>query len=312
MPISLTCSHCDQAMKLQEDVSSGAFPCPRCGTRIYLGDREEIEREEALEEERKERRRRKGKKKQRERIEGISNVNLGLGFHFAGVMVFMVALWMYWLALAIALATMLTGGVTDTQTFGFLNFVVTTAIVVGGLATMLEIPAGILCLFVPDGASKGLAIASLSLRGCMIGTSLWFGLSRHGEAVILNGILLVAAFIVWMFFLRRLASYLQQHEIARDTLRILLQGVWTALAILIFLLFLSLMIRLFVYVQSPFGRMLVISCIAGPLATFVAAWYKLSEGDSILKVVLYPTGITFILRYLEFLSSLRMTLLRRA
>jgi len=312
MPISLTCEVCDFIVKIPADSEPQSLPCPKCGEKVYHGDRDEIDRLEDIDEDRKDRRERKGKKKRKARIEGLANVNRGLALHYAGVLVFMLALWMYWLALAVAIAALFAGNVATDGPSGFLNAVMLIAIVIGGLATVLEIPAAILCLFVPDGSSKGLAIAALCLRAILIGATMWYAVSRDGVAVALSAIFLIAAFMVWMFFLRRVSSYLGQHGLARDSISIMFQSIFTSLATFLCLFFITLLIRLFVYVQSPVGRAIVVGSFMGPLATFVAAWFRLSGGDSVLRIVLYPTGIPFLLNYLELVSGLRTAIMRRA
>jgi hypothetical protein len=45
---------------------------------------------------------------------------------------------------------------------------------------------------------------------------------------------------------------------------------------------------------------------------FIMAGYKMSGGVLLLKVILYPTGINYLLQYLEVIGSLRLTELRRS
>lgn len=312
MAITLTCPDCEQSLKLQDDTADGAFNCPRCGTKLYLGDPDEIEQEEQEEEERKRRRKKKGQRKKRDRIEGLATVSKGLGIHYAGIFVFMVGSWVYWLAFGIMFACMFTG-MPDVHAFGFLSDVILVAVLISAIATLIEVPAGIMCVMVPDGSAKGLAISSVALRFLMILIGVWYVAADFDSLpAIVNGLLLVGTFFLWMCFLRQTAVFLGQPGLARDVISLIIQALLTALAIFTFLFFASLLVRLLMIIQSPLGRAIIISSFAGPLATLVGACYKLSGGDSVLKVVLYPTGIPFLLRYLEFISSLRVALLKRA
>lgn len=316
MPITVQCSECEQSLTLQREIEAGSFHCPRCGAKVYLGDREEIEQQEQEEAEEAEDRLRRKKKKRRarnrNRIDNLGRVSLGLGFHFAGILVFMVALWIYWLAFAIMMATMMTGGMADHHALDFMRSMLVVAMSVSALATLIEIPCGFLCVLIPDGASRGWAWGVLACRFCMVGCMAWFALADFDRTpAILNALLFVTAFFLWMCFLRRVADYLGQKELSRETVRVIIQAVCSLVAMLIFLFCISLVIRLMNVVEAPFARVFILSGFAGPLATFVAAWYRIS-GDSILRVVLYPTGITFLLMYLQLISSMRLVLLRRA
>lgn len=308
----IQCPKCELSLNLQVDAPS--VRCPGCGHKIVLdeeGDR--LEQEEREDEEyRKERERRRNRRKKRKRYAGLNKVVAGLGFHYVGAILFLGALWGLWLGFGAVLAGMITG-VPDVHVAGFAVTMLFLGVVLAALATVVEIPAAILCLAMPDGKSRGLLIGSMVARGLLLLTLVWFVLaeSKSGPAFLLT-LLMIAAWILWMSFLRQIGEYVDQRHLSASVARVMFHAVFAVLAILIFLFVLSLFVRLLIVARSPFLRFFIVVGLAGPLATFVTAWYKISQQDSILMVVLYPTGIPFLMNYLETVAGIRTVLMRRA
>jgi len=292
----------------------------------------------------KERRLRKKVKKQiAKRRLSLAWVSRGLGFHYAAMLFLMGGLAVFFLTLASEMVIMVVPvpGPTVVEVEGtessrdkdfkvvekvrgqstkameaYAALNVACYVIAAGafaLALLLDVPSGLFCFQVPENKCRLLLLLALLLRALVIVTAFWFVAADHKRWPTLTAVfLIVGAWIVWMCYLRELAVHLDEDGISRETVRVLIMAfVNTAVTVLFLLVTFYFGLRM-VFAQDLRHRFLLLASYLLLGGAFVFGGYKLSGEESLLKVILYPTGIMFLLQYLEIIGSLRLTLLRRS
>lgn len=258
---------------------------------------------------------RKGAKERRNqetRRAGLDKVNRGLGFHYAGMVVFLLAQWAVWIAIGLVVVVARAPALDE-----MLLGVVETLLLAGGVLTLaaavIDVPCPFLCLFVPDGQGRGLLAASLLMRPLVVlgGYFLWQGDQSRTVVLVLMFFATALAWVLWMFFVRRLCRITKDREMRRETIRVLISGFLTIVMIALTLVGLAFFVALLLSTQSVMGRAILLGFVLALLCALITALSKSPAVDSVLMAVLYPTGIPFFLRYLSLVASLRMELLRR-
>jgi hypothetical protein len=159
-------------------------------------------------------------------------VNLGLGFHYAGLVIVLVG-FLGNLCLAL-LGPFVFGSLAAASLMGVLYLLLFVAV---GLVTPgLWITGSILCLYVPPKSGAfPLVLTSLVLDGValLLMSSLWWFL---GLFAMYAGLVLIASWILFLLFLRTLATYLREHGCANEAMQLVYFFVALVVGIIVFVL----------------------------------------------------------------------------
>jgi hypothetical protein len=254
---------------------------------------------------------RKRRRHARERRQGLNQVNRGLALHHAS------AFAVYGGTLAVTpcaillVAYRLTENDQVESALGFFSCLAGTFLLLAGLIELIVIA---LCLWAPAAGARSFLFGSLAAWAGVLALAVWvFWPDDHRPFALAGAFLgLLGAWTLWMLFLRRLAVYLEQEELAGDTVRTLVRGLATLLLAVIFLTLAILFVLLVVHVGYPFVRFML--CIVA-LSTFLGLMRVAAASryfESMLHFVLFPTGILFVFKYLDLIGSMRMVIWRRS
>jgi hypothetical protein len=271
--------------------------------------------EEAEEEDRRKRRRYAVRRR------GLNSVNTGLAFHYGGMVGFLLGAVAGWVGLAVFLVTAVRQGAAGedepvpvgplaAMTFLFLAGWWLTA-----MSSVADVVSSAFCLSVPDTLARRFLIGSLVVRALAAPSGLLFLLvGWAGTAVLATGFLAVVGWLLWVAFLWGLAGCLNHPDLGEEAVGVTLSAftlvlgwvVVTAL-LLAFLVFILLLAR----VAGPYACFAPFS-FAALIAGIIK--YLLASGkfDSLVTLLLYPTGIPVITRYLDLIGTTRMIILRRS
>jgi hypothetical protein len=210
--------------------------------------------------------------------ERMKLVRLGLGFHYAGLVIVLVCM----VVSLLMPLLMLSGGFF---LVGFLNICMLVAyLAIPGL----WIAGSVLCLFVPP-KSGGfpLILASVILNGVAIASLvvLWIIL---GPLAMLGVFASFAAWVCFMLFLRALATYLREHGCADEAMQLLYLGIGLIVGIV---LFVGLLFVLAMPLQSPPWLLMILALGGG--------------------ITLLVFEVKFLLRNLGLIGTLRQAIARR-
>jgi hypothetical protein len=304
MSIALVCPN-GHKLRVKDEYAGKRVLCPRCRAVIPVS-RENIqpprptevrsapEQPETLaqvpddeqpqvpqaDERREERGRRQSVRGAKARRHGLERVNLGLGFHYARLVLFL-------------LTTVLLVGLSVGVALVPRSPIVRVLVVIGSLVTLglfflvpvLGLIGSILCLWVPKASkAKGLILASVALDVAAIPIGLV--VQMRGLPSLLVAPMGLASWVLFMLFLRRLASYLKQQPVAAEALALLWWGLLLVVLPPVVLLLLSLVLRFLPW----------LSIIALPVG--LIAWVVLA--------------IKFLIRLLALIGTLRQLILSRS
>jgi hypothetical protein len=327
MPLDVTCPD-GHIFHIEAGHDGRVVYCPRCkvGVRLVLAgpqanawEVEEVAEAEVVDEgdegpgafrQRVRRNRARQRKKKVARLAALDRVNLGLGFHYAGMVAFLLAQWAWWIALLLLLFRLnpLLGAAPAVED-GFLLASMGLTV----LAGLIDFPCPVLCLFVPESKARGLLAASLGLRGLMFLGGLGFVfLTGHWPLLLLIMFAAAAgAWVFWMLFLARTATLLEEPVLAKEAIAVLGKAFQTALMVLtclfLFFLFVSLAIKL-----GRMGRFFLGGVAIAALMGYLRVVARTSAFESIWRTFFFPTGLPFFMTYLDLLGTLRTVIARRA
>jgi hypothetical protein len=207
-------------------------------------------------------------------------VNLGLGFHYAGLVIVLVGL----VVSILMPLLMFTGiGLLLSVALNYL-FLIAYGLVIPGL----WITGSVLCLYVPPkSGGYPLILASVILNGValVLLLILWVVL---GPLALLGVFASFAAWICFMLFLRAFASYLREHGCADEAMQLLILGIGLIVAMVLFGVLLFLMA---VSMQAPFWILVILSLGGG--------------------ITLLVFEVKFLIRNLQLIGSLRQAIATR-
>jgi hypothetical protein len=169
---------------------------------------------------------------------------------------------------------------------------------------------------VPDATARAFLLASLVVRLFLLPVGVVLVLvGEAGVAGLCTSVLAITGWVLWVVFLRGLAVYLKQPNVGEEAVRITFAAVWTVVGWIVALVFLVGFLALIALLRRSGGGFLscfflvgLVSAVAGTLRAVVLS----GRADSLLTVLLYPTGIPLVMRYLDLISTLRMIILRRS
>jgi hypothetical protein len=308
-----------------EEELPGNFRCPKCHTLhakadVYTGRHDVPEDSLVDDAEPDERKRRKS----RSRREALGWVNVGLAIHYGGMGAFLLGLIAGWLALItlmIALSRLSvlrpdetpSGSIIGTLLASGVLFLVSNCLT--ACSSLADVVSSAFCLSVPDASARGFLIGALCTRlvALPVGVVLLFFVP-YGWAMLTSLVLALIGWGLWVIFLRNLALYLKQPVLAQEAVDVTLSAIkfglaWAVMmATLIGFLFLLVNMK---RVGGCFFGFFVASFVAG--ATGLLRYLVMTDRfGSLTNLLLYPTGIPLIMRYMDLIGTLRMIILRRA
>jgi hypothetical protein len=264
------------------------------------------------------------KRKGRARRRGLRWVNVGLAVHYGGMLVFLLGLAAGWVAVVLLLGALVSLGTGRRDTaptasaLGMLLFSGVLFLSSSGLvavSSVADIVSSAFCLRVPDGTSRGLLIASLCARLLALPVAVVVYLfAPAGLVTLASGALVVLGWVLWVLFLRGLALSLKQPKLGEEAVSITFGvlkftlGWVVALAVVVVVVF---FFAALVRVGGCFAYGLLFA-IATAFAGFVRYLIVSDRFESITMLLLYPTGIPLVLRYLDLIGTTRMIILRRS
>jgi hypothetical protein len=153
----------------------------------------------------------------------------------------------------------------------------------------------------------------IRVLGLLLGMMLIAVANSPWLAVVATSFLAVVAWLFWIAFFCGLADYIEHPKLAEEAIRVTWSAFWlvviwvlTACMLEAFLIFLLLLMSVG-GTCSCFGPFSFAALIAGIIK------YLLASGtfDTIGQLLLYPTGIPVVMRYMDLIGSTRMIILRR-
>jgi hypothetical protein len=263
------------------------------------------------------RKRRKGRRRRR----ALEQVNVGLAIHYGGMVGFLLGQIAGWLGLLLLLIAVVSLGArkADTTSVGTLVASGVLFLVSWGLtscASITDVVSSAFCLRVPDPSARGFLLASLIVRLLALpaGVVLVF-VGQPSFAVLSTSVLAITGWALWVAFLRMLALALKQPELGEEAVRITLAALYTFLGWIMAMVALVGLIVFLVAIRRLGGVFLPcfvvvggVTLVAGILRSIVLS----GRVESLFTLLLYPTGIPLVMRYLDLISTMRMIILRRS
>jgi hypothetical protein len=237
------------------------------------------------------------------RSSGLGLFVLGLGFHYAGMVVLLLSMSASWMGVALFVGGQGTGIPPE-----YLQWILAGLCIAGGVlaivATFIESPACALCLTVPDTATRAFFAGSLLLRATSGVAAVGMLVGNPTQMACASLVAAALSWCLWMFGLRQSAIYLGDENLANEGPRLLLSG---------FLKYVLALVTLFALVyfgvalqQLPSLMAQMFFLITLPGIVFILSWgIAVLAGLETWEVLLYPTGITFFPSYLDLISTLR-------
>jgi hypothetical protein len=331
MPFKLTCP-CGKRFLIPDEDAAKRFACPLCKTVVpgprygsepatisrekgvdspFLSleeDLEEVVPEEVVPEEDKPDR--KKKKQAKVKKQGLAMVSRGLAINYASTFVVFVAVWLGIVAAVLTLAAQISESEKVASAMTFFYSASSFALFLAGV---LEMATLVLCMAVPDGSARRFLFLSLVAWPLVFGfavLALWAEEFRY--LMLATAFLaLFGAWTLWMFFLRRTAVYIKQPEIAEEARRTFWKGLWTMVLLAVLLMVLILYGSLLIYVKLQFLRYFLIFLGVTVFLGMIRIAAVTSYFESVVHFLLFPTGMLYILTYLNLIGSVRMVIWRR-
>ncbi len=255
--------------------------------------------------------RKKQRKKAQARRRGLEKLSLALVIDLGGTLVFLPAMWTGWLGLALLLISWLpdaSGAANPAKLFQILSGF--------GLAVtaLIEIPATLLCLNLPDAGARGILAGSLACRSAgLVFAILSLFLTGLREVLLLLAFgLTIGGWVLWMCFLAWVGRYLDRREFTTEALHAVVSGLITLVATLLLLLMAAGMVMLIVWIKIWIARSMLSVISLTVFLACVRISVALGRSDTVLESLLTPTGIPFVFnRQLPLVSSLRAVIERR-
>jgi hypothetical protein len=278
-------------------------------------DYEDYEDEEEEEDEKPvERRRRRGR-----RLE-LGQVNLGLAIHYGGMLAFLLGQIAGWLAVVLFMGAVFSLGARpepDAPGVGALLLSATLFLTSWGLtscSSLADVVSAAFCLRVPDTAARGFLAGALVARLLALPAGLVLVLlGWPGPAMLSTSLLAIIGWALWVAFLRALALCLRQPELGAEAVAITLSAFKLVLGWVVALICLALLLAFLVALARVGGCavFIVIFSVGVGVAGIMRALILSGKFETITTLVLYPTGIPLIMRYLDLIGTLRTIILRR-
>jgi hypothetical protein len=310
--------------RLEEELP-GNFRCPKCHTLhakadVYTGRHDAPEDSLDDDVDAEERKRRKS----RSRRQGLGWVNIGLAIHYGGMGAFLLAIIAGWLAvitMMIAISKISALRPNEEPSASILGTLLASGVLflisncLTACSSLADIVSSAFCLNVPDSTARGFLIGALCTRVLALpaGVVLLFFVA-YGWAMLSSTVLALVGWVLWVIFLRNLALYLKEPVLAQEGIDVTFSALkfgisWAVMmATLIGFLFLMVNMRRIGGCFFGFFVMTFVAAVTGLIRYLVLT----DRFGSLAGLVLYPTGIPLVMRYMDLIGTLRMIILRRA
>jgi hypothetical protein len=242
-----------------------------------------------------------GRRKPKFERQGFRAVQAGLGLHFVAMFVLWLGMWAGLTAAVLGLLGLVLPG---TLPLAGLSLMASAVLVL--VAGLMEWPSELVCLAVPDSRARHMLVGALAVRLIGFASVAWIVL---GPMPIAGAALLFLAtygpWCLWMAFLHRLAVRMEDENLADEVWALVPASFLVQLVAALIVCGVALFVVVLIALENNFARLAVI-VIAGSTAAGVLRAVAMSGSvDSLLMAILYPTGIPFMVSYMNLVGSLR-------
>jgi hypothetical protein len=256
------------------------------------------------------------------RWRALSKVNVGLAIHYFGMLAFLLGQAAGWGGIFVLLVTLITMGAraegdpAPVVPLGASFCLCLCSWILTALSSVADLVASAFCLSVPHPSARGFLIASMAVRATAVPSGLvLLILDSPGLAVLASCFLAVVGWVLWVAFFCGLTDVMKHPKLGEEAVAVTFSalrvvGSWFALAasLLMCLIFLLLMLRAGIFLCSCMSPLSFAALIAGIIKYLMAT----GKFESIWSVLLFPTGIPTVMRYLDLIGTTRMIILRRS
>jgi hypothetical protein len=255
------------------------------------------------------------------RRRGLNTVDTGLAIHYAGMVAFLLSQVAGWVGLGVVMATAVAQAARGEEENAAAAPLAVSAMLflaswgLSALASLSDVVSSAFCLAVPDELARKFLLASLVVRllAAPLGLVLLI-LGLAGIASLVTSFLAIVGWLLWVGFLWGLADCLEYPSLGEEAVGVTLGAVYLVLTWIFvtcllvgFLLFALVLAR----IANPcffFSPLALAALIAGIIRYLLAS----GKFETLRTLLLYPTGIPLIMRYLDLIGTTRMIILRRS
>jgi hypothetical protein len=272
--------------------------------------------DEEAEEKQARRRRRNAARRRR-----LTQVEVGLAVHYGGMVAFLLGAVAGWLGLVVSLVTAVKHGAGGEEgpapvgPMAAMTFLFLAGWGLTALSGVTELVSSGFCLSVPNSPARKFLTGSMVVRALVVPSGLLLVLlGWAGTAVLAAVFLAVVGWLLWVGFLCCLSDCLEYPDLAEEAVGVTLSAFklvicWVVVTSLLlgFLLFTLLLVQV-VGLYAFCSPLSFCALVAGIIRYLLAS----GKFDSVLTLVLYPTGVPMITRYLDLIGTTRMIIRRRS
>jgi hypothetical protein len=255
------------------------------------------------------------------RRRGLTKVDVGLAIHYGGMVAFLLGAVVGWLGLVVFLVTAVKHGASGEDApvpagpLAAMTFLFLAGWGLTALSSVTEFVSAAFCLSVPDSLARKFLTGSMVARALAAPSGLLLVLlGWAGIALLATVFLAVVGWLLWVGFLCCLSDCLDYPVLAEESVDVTLSAMklvicWVVGSSLLlgFILFTLLLVRV-AGVYAFCSPLSFCALVAGIIRYLLAS----GKFDSVLTLVLYPTGIPVIMRYLDLIGTTRMIIRRRS
>jgi hypothetical protein len=277
-----------------------------------------LDEEDAEDEEEETRRKRRWYAARRR---GLNKVDAGLAVHYAGMVLFLLSQIAGWAGFVVAVGAAVSQGARGEDDKSAAAQVAVSNVLfyaswgLTALSSLVDLVSSAYCLWVPDALARKFLVASVVVRlaaaplGLVLLVAGWAGL-----AALTTTFLAIVGWLLWVGFLWGLSDCLDYPDLADEAVGVTLGAftlvvVWVLVSCLLigFIIFTLLMSRITgaCFFISP---LTIAALIAGIIKYLLAS----GKFESLPSLLLYPTGIPLVTRYLDLIGTTRMIIQRRS
>jgi hypothetical protein len=255
------------------------------------------------------------------RRRGLNRVDTGLAVHYAGMVLFLLSQVAGWVGFIVAVGAAVSQGArgeddkSAAAQLAVSNVLFYASWGLTALSSLVDLVSSAYCLWVPDALARKFLVASVAVRllaaplGLVLLVAGWAGL-----AALTTTFLAIVGWLLWVGFLWGLSDCLDYPDLADEAVGVTLDAftlvvVWVLVSCLLigFIIFTLLMSRITgaCFFISP---LTIAALIAGVIKYLLAS----GKFESLPSLLLYPTGIPLVMRYLDLIGTTRMIIQRRS
>ncbi len=296
MAIRFICEHCPKQLKANDRDAGDEIECPRCGGVCVVPENND----EHLVDARSLRRQARARRRPLDRA--LKHFRAGVMVHLVAVVLAGLGLWSCWFGFALRVAQ------TDVpQPAQPGSVLVTVGVALFLAVSILEQLTGYLCNL-PVGGRRAWLWISIGLRklAFVAAAAYWFVDAAIPLAIAVLGLSLLA-WILWLVYVKEVLWLFWQDDMKGHLTTTLILGPVAAFTTLVVA---GVLVAIFRFPLVEVRILVAAGAIFTSLA-LVGGAYLFSRNLTLLQIVLFPTGLTYLLDYFNTLSSLRLVLARR-